>query len=227
MADPVQPVRLNITTRSGKVKVFAAAGNGLSIEGGAVINEADGFVDIRRRRNSGEIVVHCEPSTNVTIGTMSGSVETDGELGDVRVASVSGKVRIAAANRVDVRTKSGSVDIGTVTDECRLVVTSAKVHVGAAPRAAIAGVSGVVVADDVERADVKTVSGKVQLSTRGSGRVSVRTISGTVDISVPPDIRPSTRLRSISGKVSCDCERGRDGEIAVATVSGTIRVSCT
>jgi DUF4097 and DUF4098 domain-containing protein YvlB len=223
MADPV---RLNITTRSGKVKVFAAPGNGLSIDGGAVINEADGVVDIRRRKGAGEIVVHCEPATNVTIGTVSGSVETDGELGDVRVASVSGKVKISAANRVDVRTKSGSVEIGTVTAECRLVVTSAKVRIGAVPHASIAGVSGVVVADNVERADVKTVSGKVELSTKGSGRVSVRTISGTVKISVPPEVRPSTRLRSISGKVSCDCERGRDGEIAVATVSGTIRVSC-
>jgi DUF4097 and DUF4098 domain-containing protein YvlB len=223
MADPV---RLNITTRSGKVKVFAAAGNGLSIDGGAVVNETDGVVDIRRRKSAGEIVVHCEPATNVTIGTVSGSVETEGELGDVRVASVSGKVRIAAASRVDVRTKSGSVDIGTVTGECRLVVTSAKVHIGAASRAMIAGVSGVVAADNVERADVKTVSGTVELSTKGPGRVSVRTISGTVKISVPPEVRPSTRLRSISGKVSCDCERGRDGEIAVATVSGTIRVSC-
>jgi DUF4097 and DUF4098 domain-containing protein YvlB len=223
MADPV---RLNITTRSGKVKVFAAPGNGLSIDGGAVVSEADGVVDIRRRKSAGEIVVHCEPATNVTIGTVSGSVETDGELGDVRVASVSGKVRIASASRVDVRTKSGSVDIGTVTGECRLVVTSAKVRIGAAARAMIAGVSGVVAAENVERADVKTVSGTVELSTKGPGRVSVRTISGTVKISVPPEVRPSTRLRSISGKVSCDCERGRDGEIAVATVSGTIRVSC-
>jgi DUF4097 and DUF4098 domain-containing protein YvlB len=227
MADPVQPVRLNITTRSGKVKVFAAPGNGLSIDGGAVVNESDGSVDIRRRKSSGEIVVHCEPATNVTIGTGSGNVRTDGELGDVRVASVSGKVHIDTAHRVDVRTKSGDVEIGTVTGECRLVVTSAKVHVGAAPHAAIAGVSGTVIANDVERADVKTVSGTVQLSTKGASRVSVRTVSGTVEISIPPDVRPTTRLRSLSGKVSCDCERGSDGEIAVATVSGTIRVSCS
>jgi DUF4097 and DUF4098 domain-containing protein YvlB len=223
MADPA---RLNITTRSGKVKVIAAAGAGLSIDGGAVVSDVDGVVDIRRDRSAGEIVVHCELGTNATIGTVSGNVSTEGELGDVRVATVSGKVRIPAAQRLDVRTKSGSVDIGTVAGECRLVVTSAKVHIGAAQRAAIAGVSGVVVADHVEGADVKTVSGKVQLSTKGAGHVSVRTISGTVEITVPSDVRPTTRLRSITGKVSCDCERGRDGEIAVATVSGAIRVSC-
>ncbi len=208
------------------MKVFAAPGNGLSIDGGTVVSEADGVVDIRRRKNAGEIVVHCEPASNVTIGTVSGSVVTEGELGDVRVASVSGKVRIEAANRVDVRSKSGTVEIGTVAAECRLVVTSANVKVGAAPSAVIAAVSASVTANDVERAEVKTVSGTVELSTKGPGRVSVRSISGTVKITVPPDVRPSTRLRTISGNVSCDCERGSDGEIAVATVSGAIRVSC-
>jgi DUF4097 and DUF4098 domain-containing protein YvlB len=221
-----EQARLNITTRSGKVRVIATPGAGLSIDGGAIVSEVDGVVDIRRSRTSDEIVVHCDPGTNVTIGTLSGRVDTEGALGDVRVATASGKVHIAAANRVDVRAKSGGIDIGTVTGECRLVVTSAKVRIASAQRAAIAGVSGVVVADRVEGADVKTVSGKVLLTTTGPGTVSVRTISGTVEIKVPSDIRPSTRLRSISGRVSCDCERGRDGEIAVATVSGAIRVSC-
>jgi hypothetical protein len=32
-------------------------------------------------------------------------------------------------------------------------------------------------------------------------------------------------LRSISGRIQCDCPPGEDGEIAVASVSGAIRVS--
>jgi DUF4097 and DUF4098 domain-containing protein YvlB len=134
-------------------------------------------------------------------------------------------VRVAEADRVDVRAKSGAIDIGTCIDECRVVVTSAKIHIGRARRAAIAGVSGVVLAEGVEGADVKTVSGKVVLGTTGPGKVNVHTVSGKVEIRVPRDVQPSTRLKSLSGRVVCDCALGDDGEIAVASVSGAIKVS--
>jgi hypothetical protein len=43
---------------------------------------------------------------------------------------------------------------------------------------------------------------------------------------VPPEVRPDTRLRSVSGRVSCACPQGNDGEIAVTSVSGGINVLC-
>jgi DUF4097 and DUF4098 domain-containing protein YvlB len=171
-------------------------------------------------------VVHCPTGSDVTIGTMSGSIDTEGLLGGVRIATASGKVHVAEAGRVDVRAKSGSVDIGTCTGECRVVVTSAKVHIGKAQRATIAGVSGVVLAEGVEGAEIKTVSGKVLVGTTGGGDISVHTVSGKVEILVPRDVQPTTRLRSISGRVRCECPTGGDGEIAVKSVSGAIRVSC-
>ncbi len=220
-----QPVRCTVTTRSGAVHVVAVPGAGLTVEGGSVVAQHDGVLEIRRDRDKKKIVVHCAAGSDVTIGTVSGSIDTEGALGAVRVATVSGKVNVREAARVDVRAKSGAVEIGTVTDECRVVVTSAKVRIGRARRAAIAGVSGVVVADDVEGADVKTVSGKVTLGTAAGGHVTVRTVSGKVEIRVPPEMQPNTRLKSVTGRIECDCERGDDGEIAVASVSGAIRVS--
>jgi DUF4097 and DUF4098 domain-containing protein YvlB len=224
MADP--PLRLNVTTRRGKVKVTAVPGAALAIEGGAVVREHEGVKEIRRDPESEEIIVTCPSGTDVTIGTISGRVSTEGELGAVRIATVSGKVRIGDATRVDVRTKSGSIEIEDCTGECRVVSTSAKVRIGHAERAAIAGVSGEVEAKGLGGAEVKTVSGKVLLGVTGASPVSVHTVSGKVEIRVPRDCQPATRLKSISGKIHCDCPSGSDGEIAVASVSGTIRVSC-
>jgi DUF4097 and DUF4098 domain-containing protein YvlB len=223
MADPL---RLKVSTRKGSVRVVPAADAELSVEGGNVVGEYEGVQDIRRAEGAKTIVVHCPPGTDVTVGTTSGSVETEGKLGAVRIATVSGKVHVADVDRVDVRTKSGSVKIGRVDGECRVIVTSGKIHIESAQRATIAGVSGVVVMDGVEGADVKTVSGKVLIGTTGRGTVNVRTVSGVVEVKVPRDIQPMTRLGSISGRIRCECPTGHDGEIAVKSVSGSIRVSC-
>ena len=224
MADP--PLRLNVTTRRGKVTVTAVPGATLDIEGGAVVREHEGVQEIRRDPDAEEIRVTCPDGTDVTIGTISGNVSTEGALGAVRIATVSGKVRVADATRVDARTKSGSIEIEECAGECRVVSTSAKVRIGQAERAAIAGVSGIVEANGLGGAQVKTVSGKVLLGVTGAGPVSVHTVSGKVEIRVPRDLQPATRLKSISGKIRCDCPSGSDGEIAVASVSGAIRVSC-
>ena len=119
-------------------------GAALDIEGGAVVREHEGVQEIRRDPNAEEIRVTCPNGTDVTIGTISGNVSTEGALGAVRIATVSGKVRVADATRVDARTKSGSIEIEECTGECRVVSTSAKVRIGHAERAAIAGVSGIV-----------------------------------------------------------------------------------
>ena len=71
-----------------------------------------------------------------------------------------------------------------------------------------------------------SAAGKVMLALAADpGRVSIHTVSGKVEIRVPPTARPATRLRSLSGTVESECVPGDDFEIAVASVSGAIRVS--
>ena len=205
--------------------MLGETGAELSVEGGVIVNDELGVVEIRRDRGAKEIVVVCPAGTDVTAGTISGKIQMLGRLGSVRVASVSGKVHVASATRVDARSKSGAIAIDEV-GECRVVVTSAKVYIGKASRASIAGVSGVLTMEDVEGADVKTVSGKVLLATSGGGDVNVRTVSGRVEVTVPPDVQPATHLKSISGKIRCECPPGHDGAISVKSVSGTIHIAC-
>lgn len=218
-------LHVRISTRSGDVRVIAAPGASFSVAGGIVTAEQDGEVDVRRARSASRIEVRCASGTDVTIGTISGKIECEGPLGAVRIATVSGKVRVEQVARIDVRSKSGVVDLEQCTGECRVVVTSARVRIGRAQRVAIAGVSGVVLAEQIEGADVKTVSGKVLLGATGTGRLRVHTVSGKVEIHVPAGVHPQARLHSVSGRVHNDLPAGSDGEIKVASVSGTIRVS--
>jgi DUF4097 and DUF4098 domain-containing protein YvlB len=217
---------LHVSTRSGKVRVTALPGAALEVSGGTVVHEEKGVLLVRRTPGASKIEIRCAAGSDVTIGTVSGSVECAGELGALRIATISGKVNVEHATSVDVRTKSGRVEVGACEGDCRIVVASAKVHIGRAGRAMVAAISGQVLAEDVGGAEVKTVSGKVFLETTGAGRVSVKTVSGGVEVRVPREIQPATRLRSISGKVQCDCPTGGDGEINVASVSGGIKVLC-
>jgi DUF4097 and DUF4098 domain-containing protein YvlB len=219
------PPPLKITTRSGDVRVVVGAPGEFSVSGGTIERLADGTLHIRREKSGNAIEVRCPPGTDVTVGTASGKVELTGPLGAVRVATVSGRIRVDQGTRIDVRTKSGKIDIGTCAGDCRIMTKSSAVHVRRAGRATVAGVSGVVLLEDVGGAEVKTVSGKVLVGSRGDDRVSVHTVSGKVDVRLPSATRPLARLRSLSGRVNCELVPGDDCEVAVVSVSGAIKVS--
>jgi DUF4097 and DUF4098 domain-containing protein YvlB len=219
-------MRLNIATRSGRVRVEGREGAGLGVQGGNVEHD-DGTVRITAGiGGSNAVEVVCPAGSDVIVGTASGSVELVGSLGDVRVTTASGRIAIDDAQRVDVRTASGKIEIGRCRGECRVVTKSSRVRVGNAGTLDCSAVSGRIEVGGVDDANVRTVSGRVEMGTTSQGRVEVRSVSGKVDLAVPRDRRPATRLSSISGRVRCECASGDDGEIDVATTSGTINVTC-
>jgi len=216
---------VKITTRRGRVQVTAQPGIELEVERGVVEHLSPDVVLVRRARGDDRIEVCCAPGTDLSIGTASGNVELIGQFGSVKVATSSGKVMIGNASQVDVRTHSGLIQVESSSGDCRVVTKSGKVHLGKVGHATIAAVSGLVAIEEVESAQVKTVSGKVLIGTVGSGDLAVKTVSGRIDIKVPPDRRPNVRVNTISGQVDRDTEWGNDGTISVASVSGRVRVS--
>jgi DUF4097 and DUF4098 domain-containing protein YvlB len=209
------------------VRVEAREGAGLSAKGADVSALRDGSMHITAAKGGSHSVdVVCPPGTDLIVGTESGSIELVGRLGDVRVTTRSGKISIDQASHIDVRTASGSIEIGECTGACRVVTKSSRVKIGNVGNFDCSAVSGRVEVGDVEDASVRTVSGRVAMSTRQTGRVEVRSVSGKIEVAVPRDRRPATLLKSLSGRIHCDCETGSDGEISVATTSGTISVTC-
>jgi len=217
--------RLRITRRSGKVRVVAEAGATFAVEGGSFVLGEDGVVDIRAVGGS-ELAVRCPAGSDLTISTSSGAIEVLGDAGSVKVTTKSGSLTIERAAAVNARGASGRVNIGICRGECHVVLVSSNVSIREAGRAVVATVSGNIEVDAVDDADVKTVSGHIVLGGRGGGRLAARSISGALKFSVPPNSRPATHLRVVSGRVRCECEPGNDGEIRAKSVSGSISVTC-
>jgi len=217
--------RLRITRRSGKVHVVAEPGSPVAVDGGNVVQNDDGTVDVRATGGA-VLEVRCPTGSDLTISTASGSVDVEGDAGSVKVTTKSGDLSIERATAVDARGASGRVDVGACTGDCHVVFVSSNVHIGEAGHATVATVSGNIDVGAAEIAEVKTVSGNISVGGNRGGRVSARSISGSVKISLPQGARPATRLKAVSGHVRCDCEKGDEGEVRAATVSGAISVRC-
>jgi DUF4097 and DUF4098 domain-containing protein YvlB len=220
-------LRLHVRTRSGRVSVVASDERGLTVEGANIEHEPDGSVLITgAKRGANRVELTVPIGSDLVIGTLSGHVTVRGEVGDVRVTTASGRVDVERAARVDVRTASGHVTIGTVESECRVVAKSARVDITSAGAVDVAGMSGHVEVGDTGDAQVRTMSGRVELGARHDGRIDVRTLSGKVEVTVPSERQPATQLRSLSGRIRCECANGNDGRIDVATTSGSINIAC-
>ncbi len=216
--------RLHISSKSGRVRVRAEAAADFTVDGAELRVDADGTAHVKGKSKT--IDIRCSPGTDLVIGTASGSVEVVGQVGAVKVSCASGSIEIEHADEVDARTASGSVKVGMCEGECRVVCASGSVRVGGAGRAAISAVSGSISADDVGSAELKSVSGTIEVGANGEGRIGVKTVSGTVRVTVPRSTAPTLNLKSMSGRIRRDVTEGRDYEISVGTVSGTIEVTC-
>jgi DUF4097 and DUF4098 domain-containing protein YvlB len=217
--------RVNISTRSGRVRVDVRDSDGVEVRAGTVRTEADGSLTVGSGPGSAGVDLGCPAGTDLIVGTASGAVEIRGDVGAVRVTTASGRIDIERARDVDVRTASGLIKIGACTGGCRIVSKSSRVRIGTAQRLDLAVTSGRVEVGEVEDATVRTVSGRVEMTTRETGTVDVRSVSGRIEIAVPRSRRPALRLKSLSGRVRRECDQGVDGEISVATTSGTITVA--
>lgn len=223
---------LHVSTRSGRVTITAEERQDLLIESDAPLRDdkidvdATGRVSVKSGRGgSGWLELRCLTGTDVVIGTVSGKVELRGQLGGVRVTTVSGSVHVDRAEALDVRSISGSIEVARCDGPCRLQTKSGRATAGSAGDARVSTMSGRIQIDNVAgSAKVQTASGRVELGTQGRGDVSVETMSGSVRVEVPAGVRPAARLRSLAGRPRCDCEEGDDCEIVVQSMSGKIEV---
>lgn len=219
---PSRPQRVVISNRSANVRVVAEPGVGLAVVGGDIELGDDGTSTITSRSTA--ITVRCAPGCDVVIGTLSGSVSTTGPLGNVSVATASGRVEVEEATALDIRTNSGRVVVGTCHGPVRCNVRSGRVEIASAESVDVSVTSGRVEVADTGDARVHTTSGRVVVATRAASDVHVRSTSGRVDVTLPGGCCPALHLATTSGKVRSDVPAGDDGTVDAATVSGSVRV---
>jgi DUF4097 and DUF4098 domain-containing protein YvlB len=226
---PVGHPRIAVATTSGKITVTAEPRDDIVVEGGVRAPEptavgSDGRIDIPTR-HSKPVEIRCPEDTDVIAGTVSASVELVGQLGDARVTTVSGSITVEEVVSIDVRSVSGRVEVERCHGRCRVRTKSGTVRIDHAGPTEIGIVSGSV---EVGQADgelrVRAVSSSLDLGASGAGDVDVHTISGKVTVRLPVGVRPSTRLRSVSGKPRSELDEGDDCRVSVKTASGRIAV---
>lgn len=219
--DGVEPLRL--TTSSGRVEVTAE-------------DRADVLVDTGRQHSlAGREEVHggsqglrvrVPKGTELIIGSSSGRVTLEGELGSVRVTTRSGRVEIESCAALDARTISGAVDVGRITGDARIKTGNGRVRVGyAGGEVHVATMSGrVELAETGGPTRVNSVSGRVMVALARAEDVRVDSVSGRVVIEVPETVHPEVSLKSISGTCTCEPVQGSDCCVTGRSVSGRIEV---
>ncbi|MFB3092985.1 MAG: DUF4097 domain-containing protein [Dehalococcoidia bacterium] len=177
------------------------------------------------RGGSQDLQVRCPTGTPVSVGTISGDARLQGQFGDATITTASGDITVDRAAALDARSVSGDLEVGGCSGHCRLHTKSGHIQADATGPAEANTVSGGVrLLNTAGGVTVRTVSGNVDLGTDGTDAVRIRTVSGQIAIRVPSGRLPQTRLRSLSGKVECECRLGADFLLHVDSVSGDIEV---
>lgn len=205
-----QGARLKVLGVSGAVHVKSEERDDVEIDPPErrIEVSGDGRVAETRSRST-NLFIRVPHGLNVSIGTVSGSVQLEGRFGTVKVSSVSGHVDIGdTTGDVDIRSISGHIIIGDCGGRCWANTKSGKIEIGR------------VVSDLLAH----TMSGSIDVGTSGEGEVSLKTISGRVEVRVDAGKAPRAKLRTLSGKVRCECPQGGDFELRASTISGSIEV---
>lgn len=152
-----------------------------------------------------EVRVTCPPGTDLDLSGAATEVTTTGELGEVRVKTISGDVSLESSHRkLEVKTASGDVALAGVVGDASVVTVSGEIEIGR-----IAGsLSGRSVSGDV---GVRSLDGQLLLSTT-SGDVSVRAVEGG-----------ELRVQSVSGDVRLGIARGTRVWIDATSISGDLQ----
>jgi len=205
---------LHLLTRSGHVEVHAEERDDVVIESGApsehrIESDATGRIKLPSARGgTATLVLRTPTGSDVVVGTISGNVKLQGQLGAVRVTTVSGSIEVDRAEALDARSVAGNIDVDRCSGQCRLQTISGLIKLG----------------ETAGSVSAQSASGKIEVDMRSAGDVKVRTMSGPVRVAVPRGVRPSTSLRSLSGRPRSECEEGNDCEIRVQSLSGRIEV---
>ncbi len=217
----MDPIR--ITASSGRVQVVAEDRTDVVIDQGQE-HPMGGVLEVKG--SAAGVSARVPIGTDLVVGTHSGDVTLSGRLGELRITTRTGKVRVESCAALDARSVSGRVDVGTVTGDCRIKTANGRItveHVGGSLN--VAAVSGRVdVANAVGAVRANSVSGNVNVGLTASPDVRADSISGSVTIELPRGVRPKASLISVSGGCTCEVDQGDDCSVVCRSVSGRIQV---
>lgn len=241
-----EPIELYVEVRSGSVDITAidTAQTTIEVSGREperVLVEQSGrtvrIVAERRTRlfrdDEVHVVLQMPSGSGLTARVGSVDLATHGEIGDTRIKTGSGEVRLdVQTSATSVVAGSGHVRIDTARGDVRVKSGSGLVTLGTTSGkvAVVTGSGDVVIGHTEDRTEVKTGSGSVRLAdadgdvkmTAGSGdlvietahrgRVSSKSGSGDLTVGIPPGVPVWADIRTGSGQIRSEIESAGEPE---------------
>jgi DUF4097 and DUF4098 domain-containing protein YvlB len=218
---------VRVSSRSGRIEVVAESRDGVAAykSGEEIAVEGDGTVTVSSR--SSNLVVRVPEGTDVVVGTISGRITLVGRFGAVAANTVSARISIDTAERVDARTISGRVHVGACSGEVRIDAVSGRAEVGSAGAVLLSTTSGRITVDEVRgKVRAKGVSGRIEINvTETPLDVKVGSLSGRIRLTAPAIASPRQHLTTKRGSITSSLDQGDDGELQARTHSGSIRIT--
>jgi hypothetical protein len=216
------------TTPAGQVVVQAPA----CPQGGAEVDSGGSDIEVSLPWGcTGKLVVETPVGTRIEVQTGEGTVQLDGQYGDVEVETVGGSIRVGKARNVEVQTVQGNVNLTAVGGRASVTSVAGKVSVvtlDPAPRVEVETVSG-----GIEwrggcmagcRIEATTMSGDLVVGSKAGSSYSFGFATRAGSFQPPPflkidDQRNEGSKARVKGKVGAG-----EGTIRVMTHSGTTRL---
>ena len=186
----------------------------------------------RGRRNvqvNHQVILKLPRSIDLTVSSVSGSVQAGDVDGVLNVSSISGSARFGnAGGKLEVNSVSGSVDVGNVGADARVNSVSGNVGLGQVNGSLnVASVSGgvkaVLVSLSPQGIRINSVSGSIEIGFKSevNADFSAEHISGEVYLDLPNVIRESEeKSSSVRARIGAGGTR-----ITISSVSGNIRLT--
>ncbi|HEX7815641.1 DUF4097 family beta strand repeat-containing protein [Dyella sp.] len=190
------------------------------------------------RMSSSTLEIRVPKAASLNVGVISAPLGIDGiDGGDIKVNSVSGKIRISArspsvtansvsgsielaghAEAVNLQTVSGDILAPSVGSQAQLQTVSGRIRVNGGPW---------------QKLNLSTVSGDVQLGggVNANGSYSIDSMSGDVQLAFPSDLSAAIHATSFSGDLRSDFgtpkknEHGPGSELNATAGSGSAKVT--
>ena len=179
---------------------------------------------IGRRDGSVEVAIEVPAGSHVDGAAASGDIECDGRLGDCRLRTASGRIRVDHAGALHAKTASGDVDLELATGPADVATASGDVRLRELDHTAVVksasgdtwvgraggdlriGAASGNIAIDAAHASVgaKTASGDVRVGEVVRGSVVLETHSGDLEVGIREGTAAWLDLSAVAGRVRND-----------------------
>lgn len=174
------------------------------------------------RREMIEVTVALPTGSSLEGETMSGTLDTEGQLGDVQFTTGNGRVVVDRAASLVIRTGNGDIQAGEIAGRLDLDTGNGAARVRSVGGPAIIKTANGAVEVDASAGDlrVKTANGAVTVG-RALGPVNAKTANGA--IRVDEIVRGAIQLETAYGEIEIGIRQGTAAWLDVRSHYGRVR----